>query len=72
MYLKVERTKLFWYLVSKIVPTNCKKKKTSTDRKKKMKFESEGREFSKILRSLEQFIYLTERSLSIFEIYWNN
>ena len=27
-----------------------------------MKFESEGREFAKILRSLEQSIYLTERS----------
>ena len=27
-----------------------------------MKFESEDREFAKILRSLEQFIYLTERS----------
>ena len=40
--------KLFWPTVRK----NC-----SSDREKRLKFEAaEGREFSKILRSLEQFI----------------
>ena len=39
--------KLFWPTVRK----NC-----SSDREKFLKFEAEGREFSKILRSLEQFI----------------
>ena len=72
MYLKVERTKLFWYLVSKIVPTNCKKKKLLVIEDFFLKFEAEGREFAKILRSLEQFIYLTERSYQFFEIYCNN
>ena len=39
--------KLFWPTVRK----NC-----STDREKLLKFEAEGREFAKILRSLEQFV----------------
>ena len=39
--------KLFWPTVRK----NC-----SSDREKLMKFEAEGREFAKFLRSLEQFI----------------
>ena len=39
--------KLFWPTVSK----NC-----SSDWEKLLKFEAEGREFAKILRSLEQFI----------------
>ena len=39
--------KLFWPTVRK----NC-----SSDREKLLKFEAESREFSKILRSLEQFI----------------
>ena len=33
-----------------------RKKKCSNDREKLLKFEAEGREFAKILRSLEQFI----------------
>jgi hypothetical protein len=32
------------------------RKKCSTDREKLLKFEAEGREFAKFLRSLEQFI----------------
>ena len=44
-----------WYSVSKIVLTYCEKKKSS-DQEKLLKFEAEGREFAKILRSLEQFI----------------
>ena len=40
--------KLFWPFT---VWINC-----SSDREKLLKFEAEGREFSKILRSLEQFI----------------
>ena len=39
--------KLFWPTARK----NC-----SSDREKLMKFEAEGREFAKFLRSLEQFI----------------
>ena len=39
--------KLFWPTVRK----NC-----SSDREKLLKFDAEGREFAKILRSLEQFI----------------
>ena len=39
--------KLFWPTVRK----NC-----SSDREKLLKFEAEGREFAKFLRSLEQFI----------------
>ena len=43
-----------WYFVTKIVLTYCKKN-CSSDREKLLKFEAEGREFAKILRSLEQF-----------------
>ena len=32
------------------------RKKCSSDREKLSKFEAEGREFAKILRSLEQFV----------------
>ena len=39
--------KLFWPTVRK----NC-----SSDRENLLKFEAEGREFAKVLRSLEQFI----------------
>ena len=38
-----------WYFVTKPVPTYC-------DREKHLKFETECREFAKILRSIEQFI----------------
>ena len=44
------------YFVTKIVLTYCEKKKYSCDQEKLLKFEAEGREFGKILRSLEQFI----------------
>ena len=44
-----------WYFVTEIVLTYCEKK-ISSDREKLLKFEAEGREFAKILRSLEQFI----------------
>ena len=44
-----------WYFVTKIVLTYCEKK-CSSDREKLLKFEAEGREFAKLLRSLEQFI----------------
>ena len=46
-YYKVAK----WYFVFKIV-----RKKCSSDREKLVKFETEGREFAKILRSLGQFI----------------
>ena len=44
-----------WYFVTKIVLTYCEKN-CSSDREKLLKFEAEGREFAKFLRSLEQFI----------------
>ena len=47
---------LFWPTVRK----SC-----SSDREKLLKFEAEGREFAKILRSLEQFI-LTMKGQNIF------
>ena len=46
--------KNFWLqrtFVSKTMRKNC-----SNDREKVLKLEAEGREFAKILRSLEQFI----------------
>ena len=50
-----------WYFVTKIVLTYCEKK-SSSDREKLLKFEAEGQEFAKILRSLKQFIQISERS----------
>ena len=44
-----------WYFVTKIALTYCEKN-WSIDREKILKFEAEGREFAKFLRSLEQFI----------------
>ena len=44
-----------WYFVTKIVLTCCEKK-CSSDRETLLKFEAEGRESAKFLRSLEQFI----------------
>ena len=38
------------------------RKKCSSDREKLLKFEAEGREFAKILRSLEQFIQTVTNS----------
>ena len=40
-----------WYFVTKIVLTYCEKN-CSGDREKLLKFEAEGREFAKILRSI--------------------
>ena len=40
---------MVWYFATKIVLTGC-------DREKLLKFEAEGREFAKILRSLQQFL----------------
>ena len=42
-------------LLPKLFLTYCEKN-CSSDREKLLKFEAEGREFAKILRSLEQFI----------------
>ena len=44
-----------WNFVTKIVLTYCQKN-CSSDQEEILKFEAEGREFAKILRSLEQFI----------------
>ena len=60
MILKVLLTESYflfevhWYFVTKIVLTYFEKK--LSDREKLLKCEAEGREFAKILRSLEQFI----------------
>ena len=43
-----------WYFVTKIVLTYCEKN-CSSDQEKLLKFEAEGQEFAKILRSLEHF-----------------
>ena len=45
-----------WYFVTKIVLTYCEKKNVLEIEKKILKFEAEGREFAKNLRSLEQFV----------------
>jgi hypothetical protein len=45
----------WWYFFTEIVLTYCEKK-SSSDREKLVKFEAESREFSKMFRSLEQFI----------------
>ena len=53
-YIEVVQGTIFieqnWYFVTKIVLTYCEKKV--------LKFEAEGREFAKFLRSLEQFIQI--------------
>ena len=54
-----------WYFVTKIVPTYCEKN-CSSDRKKLLKFEAEGREFAKFLRSLEQFIQTVQGQNNAF------
>ena len=45
-----------WYFVTKIVLTYCENKLFS-DQEKLLKFEVESREFSKFLRSIEQFVH---------------
>ena len=45
-----------WYFVTKIALTFYEKKKCSSDQEKLLKFEAEGREFAKCLRSPEQSI----------------
>ena len=42
------------------------RKKCSTDREKLLKFEAEGREFAKFLRSLEQFIQAVKGQQNAF------
>ena len=51
-----QATERYWYFVTKIILTYCEKKNCSSDLEKLLKFEAEGREFAKFLRSLEQFI----------------
>ena len=48
-----------WYFFTKIVLTYCEKN-CSSDREKLLKFEAEGQEFAKCLRSLEQFVQTVE------------
>ena len=71
MYLYVQGLQLVKYNLNDLVPTNyfdmvfclnkivltyCEKKKMFKWFRKILKFEAEGREFAKVLRSLEQFI----------------
>ena len=53
------KSRQIWYFVTKIVLTYCEKN-CSSNREKLLKFEAEGREFAKILRSLEQFIQIVK------------
>ena len=54
--LQETRKDLVMVFVTKIVLTYCEKKKCFSDRENLLKFEAEGQEFVKFLRSLEQFI----------------
>ena len=56
-----------WYFVTKIVLTYCEKN-CSSNREKLLKFETEGREFAKILRSLEQFIQAVKAQNNYWEL----
>ena len=56
-----------WYFVSKIVPTYCEKKTVLVIEKKKWKFEAEGQEFAKNLRSPEKFIH----TVKCWNNFWN-
>ena len=46
------------------------RKKCSSDREKLLKFEAEGREFAKFLRSLEQFIQTVKGQNNFLTCYW--
>ena len=62
------KTQETWYFVTKIVLNYCEKKNCSSDQEQFLKFEDEGREFAKILRSLErseQFL-VTECFFNLF------
>ena len=60
--IKYPKNHLQWYFVTKIVLPTVRKK-CSSDREKLLKFEAEGQEFAKILRSLNKTIYSnSERS----------
>ena len=55
-----------WYFVTKIVLTYTVRKNCSSDREKLLKFESEGREFAKLLRLLEQFIQVVKGQINFW------
>ena len=44
------------------------RKKCSSDREKLLKFEAEGREFAKFLRSLEQFIQTVKGQNNFWQV----
>ena len=56
LFLTLLQEKKKWYFVTKIVLSLCEKN-CSSDQEKLLKFEAEGQEFAKVLRSLEQFIF---------------
>jgi hypothetical protein len=49
------KTFVHWHFFTKIVLNYCEKN-YSSDQEKNLKFKAEGREFPKILKSLEQFV----------------
>ena len=59
-----------WHFVTKIVLTYCEKKNCSRDREFFLKFEAEGQEFAKILRSLKQFLRTVKGQNTFFTYYW--
>ena len=54
-FIAVRTILIQWYFITKIVLTYCEKKYYS-NQEKILEFDTEGREFAKFLRSLEQFI----------------
>ena len=57
-----------WYFVTKIVLSYCEKKNVLLIKKNLLKFEAEGREFAKCLRSLEQFIQTVKGNKTQWDI----
>ena len=56
---------MVFVLLPKLFRPPVRKKKKFSDREKILRFEAEGREFAKILRSLEQYIQ-TVKAVTIF------
>ena len=56
-----------WYFVTKIVLTSTVRKNCSSDREKLLKFEAEGREFAKILRSVTRTISSNSEKSTSFD-----
>ena len=57
-----------WYFATKIVLTYCEQN-CSSDREKPLKFKTEGQDFKKSLRSLEQFIQTVKGQHVFFNLF---